>query len=132
MIRVGLRVPAAALLLALGLGAASCARRVSEADQAAARSTVEMALRAGSYEDFLRAFTEDRRARMEDTAIWIRWWQEKLEKQRGQWHVIAVAARGDDLVEVTTEHRRRTTSHQFYRLVKEGPVWRIREIESER
>lgn len=105
---------------------------MSEADQAAARASVEMALRASTYEGFLRSFTEERRDRMQETAIWIRWWQEKLEKQRGQWQVVRVKALSDEVVEVTTENRRRPTSHQFYRLVKEGPLWRIREIESER
>jgi hypothetical protein len=108
-----------------------CGGGVSEADKAAAQTVVERAIRSATYEEFLASFTPEKRARMIESPVWIRWWQEKFEKQRGAWRVASVEGRADGTVEVTTDHRRRPTSHQFYRLVKDGSAWRIRDIESQ-
>lgn len=122
----------AALLFLVLVGLVpGCSRRISEADQAAARSTAERAIRAATYDEFLTAFTTENRSRMKEAPVWIRWWQEKFEKQRGAWRVVKVEARADGTVQVTADHRRRATSHQFYVLSREGQTWRIRDIESQ-
>ncbi|MBI5015531.1 MAG: hypothetical protein HZB55_08560 [Deltaproteobacteria bacterium] len=115
-------------LSGLGLG---CGSQLSEEDRLLARAAVERAVRSATYEQFLTSFPAEDQARMRESPVWIRWWQEKFEKQRGAWTVASVKGRADGSVEVTTDHRRRPTSHQFYRLVKDGPAWKILDIESQ-
>ena len=115
-------------LLGLGQG---CGSQFSEEDQRSARAAVERAVRSATYEQFLTSFPAEAQARMRESPVWIRWWQEKFEKQRGAWIVASVKGRADGSVEVTADHRRRPTSHQFYRLVKDGSAWKILDIESQ-
>lgn len=120
------------LLVLLAVYAGGCGRSASEEDLTRARSVVQRVLYSSSYEDFLQGFTQKRRARMEDTAIWIRWWQEKISKDRSIWAIESVRDGGRGTIEVVVQHRRRPTSRQYYRLVREGRTWAIQEIESER
>lgn len=123
------------LLIALALpllAAAGCRSEMDEADAARARATVERALRAPTFEAFVAAFASSNRARMVEVPIWIRWWQEKFEKDRAGWQVTEVRGLRDGRIEVVAQHRRRTTSRQFYRLHREGGAWLIDDIQSER
>ena len=120
------------LMMTLGFSCWGCGRSASEEDLVRAKSVVQRALVADSYEDFLQHFTKQRQTRMQETAIWIRWWQEKLSKDRSAWAVDRVRDAGGGVIEVLVQHRRRDTSRQYYRLVREGSSWAIREIESER
>jgi hypothetical protein len=55
-----------------------------------------------------------------------------MEKQRAAWVVAEAKDAGRGVVEVVVQHRRRDTSRQYYRLVKERESWAIFQIESER
>lgn len=121
-----------ALFLMLCVGVQGCSRKATEEDFVKARTVVQRVLVSDSYEDFMSYFTKDRQSRMKETAIWIRWWQEKISKGRGSWAVAATKDLGGGVIEVLVQHRRRPTSRQFYRLVREERSWAIQEIESER
>lgn len=125
-------LPALWALLLSAAVLSACGGRVSEADGARARATVERALRAATFEDFLSPFAPANRARMKEAPVWIRWWQEKFEKNRGGWQVAEVRGLRDGRIEVIVQHRQRETSRQFYRLRREGGGWLIDQIESER
>ena len=111
---------------------AGCAGRVGEAEAAKARATVERALRATTFDDFLAPFTPANRARMKEAPVWIRWWQEKFAKNRTGWQVAEIRGLRDGRIEVIVQHRQRKTSRQFYRLRAERGTWLIDQIESER
>jgi hypothetical protein len=120
------------VLLWLGAGSWGCGAKVSEQDLQAGRAVVQRALAADTFETFLSYFTRERQERMKDTAIWIRWWQEKLEKDRGGWSVATARDFGSGMVEVVVQHKRRETSRQYYRLTNSAGRWVIHQIESER
>jgi hypothetical protein len=109
-----------------------CGQPASDDDLTRARSVVQRVLFSTSYEDFLQGFTKERRSRMVETAIWIRWWEEKISKDRSAWAISSASDSGNGVIEVVVQHRRRATSRQRYRLVRDGSTWAIREIESER
>ena len=111
---------------------AGCGAQISDADAARARATVERALRAPTFDDFLSSFGPEDRARMKEAPVWIRWWQEKFEKNRAGWQVAEVRGLRDGRIEVAVQHRQRKTSRQFYRLRAERGAWLIDQIESER
>ena len=109
-----------------------CRSDVSEGDRFAAKAVVERAIASESYDDFLSRFTPRKRERMKGSHVWIKWWQQKIGRDRASWKVAEVRGTGRGRLEVVTQHRTLKSSHQYFRLTKEGFGWMISEIETER
>lgn len=121
-----------ATLAVIALAFVGCGRPVSEADKLIAKTVVERALASDSYDGFLSNFTKDNRDRMHRSQVWIKWWQQKVGKDRPAWRVSEVRDDGHGRVIVVTESRKSEGGQQYYTLVKDGYGWRISAIESRR
>lgn len=126
--RLSLRIS----LLAVALALVGCTSTLTEGDLAQAKTSVQRAIMSATYEDFLRHFASENQERMREAPVWIRWWQEKMAKNRTAWAVSAVRDGGQGVAEVTVQSRRMQTSRQFYSLIRQGHAWVITKIESER